>query len=440
MVRRLLIANRGEIALRILRACRECNIETVAAYTVADRHLLHLDYADQIFCISDTDYLDGDSLLMAAKLTGCDAVHPGYGFLSENAAFARRVVDEGLTWIGPDSESIALMGDKAQARREVSAYGLKPVPGSDGSVEDVDTAGRLGHEIGFPVVLKARYGGGGRGIRMVHHESELVDAFETTRNEAAAIFGQADVYLEKFLDGPRHVEIQVIGDGRGQAIHLGSRDCSIQRRHQKFLEEAPAPGIDAGVLGDLGRRCSDAMAALKYRNAGTLEFLYYDGEFYFIEMNTRIQVEHPVTEMITGLDLVRMQLEIAMTGQLPLRQDDVHVTGHAIECRINAEDVDHQPSPGTLTGYMVPGGPGIRVDSHLYQGYSVPHQYDSLVAKVVSHGRDREQATARMVGALDELSLKGIESNLALHRTILQSESFQRAEFDTSDLSQWVSP
>lgn len=439
MVRRLLIANRGEIALRILRACREYNVETVAAYTRADRHLLHLDYANEIFCISDSDYLDVDSLLMAAKLTGCDAVHPGYGFLAEDAEFARRVVDEGLTWIGPDSDSIALMGDKAQARRAISAHGLQSIPGSDGSVADVDTAEKISGEIGFPVMLKARFGGGGRGIRIVQDGTELAGAFERTQNEARTLFGHGDVYLEKYLHGPRHVEVQIVGDGHGQAVHLGSRECSIQRRHQKLLEEAPAPNIDVGLLDELGRACAGAAAALNYRNAGTLEFLYHDDEFYFIEMNTRIQVEHPVTEMVTGLDLVRMQLEVAMTGKLPVRQEEVQLTGHAIECRINAEDANHQPSPGTLSRYVMPGGPGIRVDSHLYQGYRIPHHYDSLIGKLVSHGRDRSQAIARMMGALDETSLQGIESNLALHKKILRSETFKRSEFDTTDLNHWVS-
>lgn len=439
MVQRLLIANRGEIALRILRACRECGIETVAPYARADRHLLHLDYADEIICISDTDYLDIDGLLMAARLTGCDAVHPGYGFLSENGEFARRVAAEGLTWIGPVSETIEMMGDKAQARAEISVHGLKPIPGSRGSVQDSAAAESISGELGYPVALKASFGGGGRGIRVVPDSSRLAGLFEETRREAQAIFGRSDLYVEKYLNNPRHIEIQIMGDGFGQAVHLGSRECTIQRRHQKLIEEAPAPHIDTELLDRLGQTCARAAAALNYRNAGTFEFLYEEGEFYFIEMNTRLQVEHPVTEMVTGLDLVRMQLEVAGTGELPVSQEEITLTGHAIECRINAEDPDYRPVPGTLARYHTPGGPGIRVDSHLYQGYKIPHQYDPLIGKLISHGCDREQAIARMVGALNEMTLGGIDSNLALHEAVLSSDLFHRGDFGTNFLRHWVS-
>ncbi|MEX2488888.1 MAG: acetyl-CoA carboxylase biotin carboxylase subunit [Pseudomonadales bacterium] len=439
MIQRLLIANRGEIALRILRACRECGVETVAAYARADQNLLHLDYADEIICISDVDYLDMNGLLMAARVTGCDAVHPGYGFLSENAEFARRVEEEGLTWIGPGNETIEMMGNKAQARAEISTRGLQPIPGSKSSVPDNAAAESISAELGYPVALKASFGGGGRGIRVVPDSSSLAGLFEETENEARAIFGRRDIYVEKYLGSPRHIEIQIMGDGFGQAVHLGSRECSIQRRHQKLIEEAPAPHMDPELLDRLGQTCAAAAAALNYRNAGTFEFLYEDREFYFIEMNTRLQVEHPVTEMVTGLDLVRMQLEVASTGKLPVSQEEIRLTGHAIECRINAEDSDYRPVPGTLTRYHTPGGPGIRVDSHLYQGYKIPHQYDSLIGKLISHGCDREQAIARMVGALNEMALDGIDSNLALHEAVLLSDLFRRGDIDTTFLRHWVS-
>lgn len=434
MIRRLLIANRGEIALRILRACRVAGIETVAAYSRADRNLLHLDYADQLVCVSRVDYRDADSLLMAAKTRGCDAVHPGYGFLAENAAFAERVTAEGLVWVGPDHHSIALMGDKSRARSFAAAHGLEPVPGSEGNVPDVARAREIASSIGYPVVLKATFGGGGRGIRLVQDEAALIRAFDEVQTEAHAISGQADIYLEKFLDRARHIEIQVLGDGCGNAVHAGSRECSIQRRHQKVIEEAPAPGIEPAVLSDLGEACARAVAAMNYRNAGTLEFLYQDGEFRFIEMNTRIQVEHPLTEMTTGLDLVRMQLEIAASGGLPLTREAIEQRGHAIECRINAEDAAYRPSPGLVSSYIVPGGPGVRMDSHMYAGYRIPHEYDSLIGKLICHGADRAEAIARMETALAEFSIRGVDTNTGLLRRILASESFRAGKVNTGFL------
>lgn len=437
MIQRVLIANRGEIALRILRACRESGIKTVGAYARVDRNLRHLDYTDAAFCISETDYMDMDSLLMAARLNACDAIHPGYGFLSENAGFARRVEEEGLIWIGPDADTIGTMANKSLARSLVAEHGLCPIPGSEGNLENVEDAKLAARNAGYPVVLKATWGGGGRGIRIVEDEASLGDAFEQVTHEAGAIWGQPEIYLEKFLDDARHIEIQIMGDGRGKAIHMGSRECSIQRRRQKLIEESPAADVDEEALNDLARNCVKLAEAIKYRSAGTLEFLYQDGEFWFMEMNTRIQVEHPVTEMTTGQDLVQMQLDVAMDGNLPV-QHDVVVSGHAIECRINAEDIDYRPSPGQVKRYRSPGGPGIRVDTHLYEGYHVPHEYDSMIAKIISHGRDREEAIRRMLRGLDEFEIAGVETNRELHKRILNDDRFRRVRFNTRSLDDRV--
>jgi acetyl-CoA carboxylase biotin carboxylase subunit len=430
-MKRLLIANRGEIALRILRACRECRIETVAAYTRADRDLLHLRYADDAVCIAEHSYLERQQLVSAAVSRGCDAVHPGYGFLAEDSQFASDVESAGLTFVGPAPEHITLMGDKSNARKVMKKAGVPVLPGSKGPLLDSTDASRVAAEIGYPVMLKASHGGGGRGIVIASDESELSVALASVQATASALFGSDEIYLEKYLADSRHIEIQVFGDGKGGVIHLGARECSIQRRHQKLLEEAPPPGISKSLLDDLANKCCAALGSIGYRNAGTLEFLYQDGACYFIEMNTRIQVEHPITECITGIDLVRLQLETADTGSMSVRQEDIVQRGHAIECRINAEDELYMPSPGKVEEYRPPGGPGIRVDSHLYEGYLVPHQYDSMIAKVVAWGADRDQAIERMSGALDECRIKNVTTNISLHQQVLASDAFRRGEYNT---------
>ncbi len=431
MLEKVLIANRGEIALRILRACRELGIRTVAVHSSADRDLKHVRLADETVCIgpppSADSYLNIPAIISAAEVTAADGIHPGYGFLSENADFAERVEHSGFTFIGPRAETIRLMGDKVSAIRAMKEAGIPCVPGSDGPVEEDEEHNlQMAREIGYPVIIKAAGGGGGRGMRTVHNESDLLGAISVTRNEARSAFGNATVYMEKFLTNPRHVEIQVLADHHGNAIHLGERDCSMQRRHQKVIEESPAPGVTPEQRRFIGERCAEACRTLGYRGAGTFEFLYEDGEFFFIEMNTRIQVEHPVTEMITGVDLVKEQLRIASGEPLRYTQDQISITGHAIECRINAEDpVKFIPSPGHITQYHAPGGPGIRVDTHIYSGYSVPPYYDSMIGKLIAWGDNRASALARMRTALSEVVIGGIKTNIPLHQDILQDPNFQ---------------
>ena len=432
MLEKILIANRGEIALRVLRACKELGIKTVAVHSTADKDLMHVRLSDESVCIgppSPTDsYLNIPAIISAMEVTDADAVHPGYGFLSENADFAEQVENSGFIFIGPHADTIRKMGDKVSAIEIMRAAGVPTVPGSNGPLDDdTDRTLRLAREIGYPVIIKAAAGGGGRGMRVVHNEAALLKAIYVTQSEAKSFFGDGTVYLEKFLENPRHVEIQVIGDGKGNAIHLGDRDCSLQRRHQKVLEEAPAPGIPDEIRNAVAETCIQACKNMKYRGAGTLEFLYQDENFYFIEMNTRVQVEHPVTEMVTGVDIVKEQLRIAGGEPLSLTQDQVHINGHAFECRINAEDpVSFIPSPGLVKLFHAPGGPGIRVDSHLYSGYSVPPYYDSLIAKLISHGNSRQQALARMQTALDEILIDGIKSNTALQQNLVRDAGFQK--------------
>ncbi len=431
MLDKVVIANRGEIALRILRACRELGIKTVAVHSEADRDLKHVRLADESVCIgpapSDQSYLNVPAIISAAELTDAVAIHPGYGLLSEIADFAVRVEDRGFVFIGPSPDSIRTMGDKVAAIRTMEEAGVPCVPGSGGPLgDDAGTNMRLANDIGYPIIIKAAGGGGGRGMRVVHSEATLLNSIALTKQEAAANFGNDMVYMEKYLETPRHVEIQVLSDGQGNAVHLGERDCSMQRRHQKVVEEAPAPGITPRMRKKIGQRCVDACNKMYYRGAGTFEFLFQDGEFYFIEMNTRVQVEHPVTEMITGVDIIKEQLYIASGEKLRLKQSDVEITGHAIECRINAEDAKtFMPSPGKIERYHPPGGPGIRIDTHIYGGYIVPPHYDSMIGKLIAYGCDRQVAIARMQGALDEIDITSIKTNIDLHREIMADSAFQ---------------
>jgi acetyl-CoA carboxylase biotin carboxylase subunit len=430
MLEKLVIANRGEIALRILRACKELGIKTVAVHSTADYSLKHVLLADESVCIgppaSQLSYLNMPAIISAAEVTDAGAIHPGYGFLSENADFAERVENSGFIFVGPKAETIRMMGDKVSAIRLMKGFGVPCVPGSDGPLGmEPEENLRIARDIGYPVIIKASGGGGGRGMRVVHTEASLLNAINITKAEALAAFSNDQVYMEKFLERPRHIEFQILADGQGNVIHLGERDCSMQRRHQKVIEEAPAPGITARQRKIMGERCIDAVSAVGYRSAGTLEFLYQDGEFYFIEMNTRIQVEHPVTEAITGIDLVRAQLLIAAGEKLPYTQADVQFRGHAIECRINAEDAKtFMPSPGPIRLWHPPGGPGVRIDSHVYSGYNVPPNYDSLIGKVITHAETREAAIARMKNALGEMVIEGIKTNIALHQEIFSHQAF----------------
>ena len=431
MLDKVVIANRGEIALRILRACHEIGIKTVAVHSKADDNLKHVLLADETVCIGPAEsmnsYLDMPRIISAAEVTDAVAIHPGYGFLSENADFAERVESSGFTFIGPSSEAIRMMGDKVSAIRLMKKAGVPTVPGSDGALrDDPDENLRIARDIGYPVIIKASGGGGGKGMRVVHAEAALLNAIALTQAESRSAFNNDEVYMEKFLETPRHIEIQVLCDGQGNAIHLGERDCSMQRRHQKVIEEAPAPGITEDQRNYVGQRCIDACLEMGYRSAGTFEFLYQDNEFYFIEMNTRLQVEHPVTEMITGIDIVKEQLKIASGEKLAFKQEDVKIKGHAIECRMNAEDPKtFMPSPGDIKLWHMPGGPGIRIDSHIYSGYRVPPYYDSMIGKIIAFGNNRKSAMTRMENALKEIVVEGIKTNIPLHQEIFQHSAFK---------------
>jgi len=431
MIEKLLIANRGEIALRILRACRELGIKTVAVHSTADRDLKHVLLADETVCIgpppSRDSYLQIPAIISAAEVTDSVAIHPGYGFLSENADFAERVERSGFIFVGPRPETIRLMGDKVSAINAMRQAGVPCVPGSDGPLnDDKKRTVELARRIGYPVIIKASGGGGGRGMRVVHSEATLLNSVSLTRGEAAAAFNNDIVYMEKYLENPRHVEFQVLADQYGNAVHLGERDCSMQRRHQKVIEESPAPGITEEQRRTIGERCAEACRRIGYRGAGTFEFLYEDGEFFFIEMNTRVQVEHPVTEMVTGVDIVKEQIRVAAGEPLRIRQEDVVLRGHAIECRINAEDSEtFLPSPGRIQEFHAPGGPGIRMETHLYSGYVVPPYYDSMIGKLIAHGEDRQCALARMCNALRETVIDGINTNIKLQRMLMKDAAFQ---------------
>jgi len=436
MLDKIVIANRGEIALRILRACRELGIKTVAAYSEADREQKHVFLADESVCIgpaaSIDSYLNIPAVISAAEVTDAVAIHPGYGFLSENADFAEHVEQSGFVFIGPRAETIRIMGDKVSAIAAMKDAGVPCVPGSDGPVsENSKDLFQIARDIGYPVIIKASGGGGGRGMRVVHSEAALKTAIALTKSEAATTFGNDMVYMEKYLQHPRHVEIQVLADEHGNAIHLGERDCSMQRRHQKVIEEAPAPGITEETRNTIGALCVKACQRIGYRGAGTFEFLYEDNNFYFIEMNTRVQVEHPVTELVTGVDIVKEQLHIANGDELTYKQEDIQIRGHAVECRINAEDPEtFMPSPGTITHYHPPGGPGVRVDTHVYQGYKVPPHYDSMIGKLIVHGENRDLALRRMSTALSEIIIDGIKTNIPLHQKLVTNAAFMTGGTD----------
>ncbi|MBV0892768.1 acetyl-CoA carboxylase biotin carboxylase subunit [Paracoccus sp. Z118] len=443
MFDKILIANRGEIALRVIRACREMGIASVAVHSTADEEAMHVRMADESVCIgpppSSASYLSMPAIISACEITGAQAIHPGYGFLSENATFVQMVEDHGLTFIGPKADHIRIMGDKITAKETAAALGIPVVPGSEGGVNDVGDARRVAAEIGYPVIIKATAGGGGRGMKVAHDEAGLEVAFRTARAEAKAAFGNPDVYIEKYLQKPRHIEVQVFGDGRGGAIHLGERDCSLQRRHQKVLEEAPGPAITPEERARIGKVCADAMAKLGYSGAGTVEFLFEDGEFYFIEMNTRLQVEHPVTEAIFGVDLVREQIRVAAGEPLSLTQDQLSIRGHAIEVRINAEKLPNfAPCPGRVTQYHAPGGLGVRMDAAIYDGYTIPPYYDSLIGKLIVHGRDRPEALARLNRALGELIVDGIDTTVPLFRELLKDPDIQRGDYSIHWLERWL--
>lgn len=443
MFDKILIANRGEIALRVIRACREMGIASVAVHSTADADAMHVRMADESVCIgppsSAQSYLSMPALISACEITGAQAIHPGYGFLSENAGFVQMLEDHGITFIGPRAEHIRIMGDKITAKDTMKALGVPCVPGSDGGVNDVEQAKAVAAQIGYPVIIKATAGGGGRGMKVAENEAGLEVAFRTARSEAKAAFGNPDVYLEKYLQRPRHIEIQVFGDGKGRAVHLGERDCSLQRRHQKVLEEAPGPAITAEQRARIGKVCADAVAKIGYSGAGTIEFLFEDGEFYFIEMNTRLQVEHPVTEAIFGVDLVRQQIRVAAGLPMEFHQEDLVINGHSIEVRINAEKVPgFSPCPGKITQYHAPGGLGVRMDSALYQGYSIPPYYDSLIGKLIVHGRDRDEALARLSRALGELIVDGVDTTVPLFRDLLAEPDIQSGNYSIHWLERWL--
>ncbi|GAB4547037.1 MAG: acetyl-CoA carboxylase biotin carboxylase subunit [Ruegeria sp.] len=443
MFDKILIANRGEIALRVIRAAREMGIATVAVHSTADSDAMHVRMADESVCIgpapSPQSYLSIPAIISACEITGAQAIHPGYGFLSENADFVQIVEDHGITFIGPTAEHIRIMGDKITAKDTMKELGVPCVPGSDGGVPDLATAKRIGEEIGYPVIIKATAGGGGRGMKVAQTADEMESAFMTARAEGKAAFGNDEVYIEKYLTTPRHIEIQVFGDGKGNAVHLGERDCSLQRRHQKVFEEAPGPCITPEERARIGKICAEAVAKINYIGAGTIEFLYENGEFYFIEMNTRLQVEHPVTEAIFGVDLVREQILVAAGEPMSFGQDDLKINGHAIEVRINAEKLPNfSPCPGKITAYHAPGGLGVRMDSALYDGYSIPPYYDSLIGKLIVHGRDRPEALARLNRALGELIVDGIDTTIPLFRALLQEPDIHSGDYNIHWLEHWL--
>ncbi len=442
-IEKLLIANRGEIALRIHRAAHEMGIKTVAVHSTADTDAMHVRLADEAVCIgppaAKDSYLNIPAIISAAEISGADAIHPGYGFLSENAQFAEIIEEHKLIFVGPKPEHIRTMGDKVEAKRTAGALGMPLVPGSDGAIEDVSEAKKIAKDVGYPVIIKAASGGGGRGMKVVNSEAELETQMQQAGTEAKAAFGDATVYLEKYLGNPRHIEFQIFGDGEGNAIHLGERDCSLQRRHQKVLEEAPSPVISSDERMRMGGIVSKAMADMSYRGAGTIEFLWENGEFYFIEMNTRIQVEHPVTEMITGFDLVREQIRIAQGGELSVSQEDLEFRGHSIECRINAEDPKtFMPSPGTVTAYHPAGGMHVRVDSGLYAGYRIPPYYDSMIGKLIVYGRTRESCMMRMRRALEEMVVDGVKTNIPLHQALLAQPDVINGDYSIKWLEEWL--
>ena len=443
MFDKILIANRGEIALRVIRACREMGIKSVAVHSTADADAMHVRMADESVCIGPPSgaqsYLSIPAIISACEITGAQAVHPGYGFLSENANFVQILEDHDITFIGPSSDHIRVMGDKITAKDTMKALGVPCVPGSDGGVPDVESALKIGEEFGYPVIIKATAGGGGKGMKVANNAEEMKSAFQTARAEGKANFGNDEVYIEKYLTTPRHIEIQVFGDGKGNAVHLGERDCSLQRRHQKVFEEAPGPSISAEERAAIGKTCADAVANINYIGAGTIEFLYENGEFYFIEMNTRLQVEHPVTESIFGVDLVREQIRVAEGLPMSFTQDDLEINGHAIEVRINAERLPNfAPCPGKITQFHAPGGLGVRMDSALYDGYSIPPYYDSLIAKLIVHGRDRPEAMARLKRALSELIVDGIDTTVPLFHALLEEEDIHTGDFNIHWLEHWL--
>ena len=443
MFNKILIANRGEIALRVIRACREMGIKSVAVHSTADSDAMHVRMADESVCIGPAagtaSYLSMPAIIAACEITGAEAIHPGYGFLSENAKFVQIVEDHSLVFIGPTAEHIRIMGDKITAKDTMKDLGVPCVPGSDGGVPDVNTAKKIGAEIGYPVIIKATAGGGGRGMKVAKTEGEMEQAFMTARAEGKAAFGNDEVYIEKYLTTPRHIEIQVFGDGKGTAVHLGERDCSLQRRHQKVFEEAPGPCITPEEREKIGKICADAVAKINYIGAGTIEFLYENGEFYFIEMNTRLQVEHPVTESIFGVDLVREQIRVASGLDMRFGQKDLKINGHAIEVRINAEKLPNfAPCPGKITAYHAPGGLGVRMDSAIYDGYSIPPYYDSLIGKLIVHGRDRKEALARLYGALSEIIIDGIDTTIPLFDALLREEDINNGSYNIHWLEQWL--
>ncbi len=443
MFEKILIANRGEIALRVIRAAREMGIKSVAVHSTADSDAMHVRMADESVCIgpapSSESYLSKAAIISACEITGAQAVHPGYGFLSENASFAQALEDHDITFIGPSAEHIRIMGDKITAKETAKQLGIPVVPGSDGGVPDFETARRVADEIGYPIIIKATAGGGGRGMKVAKSVDELEVAFRTARSEAKNAFGNDEVYMEKYLQKPRHIEIQVFGDGKGRAVHLGERDCSLQRRHQKVFEEAPGPAITPKMRAEIGKVCADAVATINYIGAGTIEFLYEDGKFYFIEMNTRLQVEHPVTEYIFGVDLVREQIRVAAGLPMSFVQDELEINGHAIEVRINAEKLPNfAPCPGRVRMFHAPGGFGVRMDSALYSGYSIPPYYDSLIGKLIVHGRDRPEALARLKRALGELIIDGIDSSVPLFHMLLAEPDIQNGEYNIHWLEKWL--